>query len=202
VGGNHIIETSGSGRADWDIMSRSRFTSAKQVFDAFETAPEDIEATPSEADPLNYVMQLLKGPTPEATISFCAYLLPRREAVWWACQAIRESGTPDDAELLTLAEEWVRVPEEKNRRLALSGANNAKVKGPCAWAAYGAGWSGGSMTDNVEQPVRPPAYLTAKAVRACVLTVLASALPKQRLQRVTAVAMRATELLNAGAGPS
>jgi hypothetical protein len=178
-------------------MSRSRFTSARQVFEAFETAPEDIEATPTETDPLEYVKQLLSGPTPEATISFCAYLLPRREAVWWACQAIREDGKPDNEELLALAEEWVKAPEEKNRRAALTAANNAKIKGPCAWAAYGAGWSGGSMTDNVDQPVRPPAYLTAKAVRACVLTVLASALPKQRLQRVTATATRATDLLNA-----
>lgn len=179
-------------------MSRLRFSTAKQVFEAFETASEDIEGTPSEISPLDFVRQLLASPTPEATISFCAYLLPRREAVWWACQTIRDGGVPDNSALLELAEEWVRVPEENNRRAALSGANNAKVKGPCAWAAFGAGWSGGSMTDNVEQPVRPPAYLTAKAVRACVLTVLANALPKQRLQRVTAVANRATELLNAG----
>jgi hypothetical protein len=183
-------------------MSRLRFTTAKQVFDAFETSYEDIEAAPSETDPLQYVRQLLASPTPEATISFCAYLLPRREAVWWACQAIRESGVPDNAELLDLAEEWVRVPEEKARRAALNGANAAKIKGACAWAAFGAGWSGGSMTDNVDQPVRPPPYLTAKAVRACVLTVLATAMPKQRLQRVTAVANRATELLNAGAAQS
>jgi hypothetical protein len=180
-------------------MSKQRFTSARQVFEAFETAPEDIEANPSEIDPAEYIQQLLKGPTPEATISFCAYLLPRREAVWWACQAIREAGNPDDTELLALAEEWVRVPEETTRRAALSAANAARIKGPCAWAAYAAGWSGGSMTDNIEQPVRPPPYLTAKAVRACVLTVLANALPKQRLQRVAATAARATELLNASA---
>jgi hypothetical protein len=183
-------------------VSRQRFTSAKQVFDAFETAQEDIEANPTETEPMAFIRQLLDGPTPEATISFCAYLLPRREAVWWACKSIRDGGTPDNAELLALAEEWVKVPEESNRRAALSAANAAKIKGPCAWAAFGAGWSGGSMTDNVEQPVRPPAYLTAKAVRAAVLTVLAGALPKQRMQRVTAAAMQATELLNASAARS
>jgi hypothetical protein len=35
-----------------------------------------------------------------------------------------------------------------------------------------------------------------------VLTVLAGALPKQRMQRVTAAAMQATELLNASAARS
>ena len=183
-------------------MSKPRFITARQVFEAFETAPDDIEATPSEIEPVAYIRQLLAGPTPEATISFCAYLLPRREAVWWACQTIRDGGTPDNAELLQLAEEWVRQPEENNRRASLAAANAARVKGPCAWAAFAAGWSGGSMTDNVEHPVRPPAYMTAKAVRAAVLTVLASVLPKQRLQRVSATAMRATELLNASTAQS
>jgi hypothetical protein len=182
--------------------SRQRFTSAKQVFEAFETAQEDIEAQPSEVEPVAFIRQLLGGPTPEATISFCAYLLPRREAVWWACQTIREGGNPDSPEILGLAEEWVKIPDETNRRNALTAANAAKVKGPCAWAAYGAGWSGGSMTDAGQTPVRPPAYLTAKAVRAAVLTVLASGLPRQRLQRLTAVVKSATELLNAGSRQS
>jgi hypothetical protein len=179
------------------MVAKPRFTSAQQVYDAFETAREDIEAPPSESDPMAFIRQLLDGPTPEDTISFCAYLLPRREAVWWACRTIREFSVPDDPPLLELAEQWVRLPEEKNRKAALAAANAARVKGPCAWAAYGAGWSGGSMTDNSEHPVRPPAYLTAKAVRASILTVLAEAPPKERHSRVSSVTLRATELLNA-----
>lgn len=183
-------------------MIRQRFTSARQVFEAFETAQEDIEAQPSEDEPTAYIRQLLASKTPEATISFCAYLLPRREAVWWACQTIRDNGPPDSPELLAIAEEWVRVPEEPNRRAALTAANAAKVKGPCAWAAYGAAWSGGSMTESDQQPVRPPAYLTAKAVRAGVLTVLANAMPKERLQRLASATETAIELLNAGTARS
>jgi hypothetical protein len=179
-------------------MSRLRFTSAQQVFAAFETAREDIAAEPSEAEPLQFLRQLLAGERPEQAISFCAYLLPRREGVWWACQAIRDAGAADDMPLLERAEAWVKVPEEDNRRAALTAADAAAVKGACAWAAYGAGWSGGNMTDNPAHPVRPPSYLTAKAIRVAVLMVLARAPPGQRVQRIGAVANRAAELLKLG----
>lgn len=182
-------------------MSRLRFTSAAQVFAAFETAQEDILAEPSEAEPLQFLRQLLVAERPERAISFCAYLLPRREGVWWACQAIRESGYIDAPALLDCAEAWVKVPEEENRRAALNAADAAAVKGACAWAAYGAAWSGGNMTENAQHPVRPPSYLTAKAIRAAVLMALATAPPRQKLERIGAVANRAAELLNIGSAP-
>lgn len=183
-------------------MSRLRFSSAAQVFAAFETAQEDILAEPSETEPLQFLRQLLAGGKPERAVSFCAYLLPRREGVWWACQAIRDAGAVDAPDLLARAEEWVKMPEEDNRRAALAAADAAAVKGACAWAAYGAGWSGGNMTDNPQHPVRPPSYLTAKAIRAAVLMALAAAPPRQRHERITAVANRAAELLNPGGGPA
>src|SRR6184192_1446688 len=76
------------------VNKRLRFATARQVFEAFPTASSDIEAKPSDTEPLAFLQSLLRGPTPEDAVSFCAYLLPRREAVWWACRCIRALEQP------------------------------------------------------------------------------------------------------------
>lgn len=164
-------------------MIRLRFTTARQVFEAFPPAREDIEAEPSDADPITFVKALVDGKTPEDAIGFCAYLLPRREAVWWASQCIRASSGElgkGNAQLLAVADAWVKDPEEQNRRAALEAGMAAGKSDPAAWAALAAGWSGGSMVSEPNQPVPPPDYLTAQAVRAAILTALAAVAPNDR----------------------
>jgi hypothetical protein len=97
-----------------------------------------------------------------------AYALPRREAVWWACmcaRAVPDPGLPAaDAGALDAAEQWVRKPEEANRRAALAAAEATAYRTAEAWAAQAAGWSGGSLAPE-GQPVVPPAdHLCATAV--------------------------------------
>jgi hypothetical protein len=179
------------------MMGRPRFATARQVFEAFASAAEDIEAAPSDIDPITFVEDLLRGDTPEDAISFCAYLLPRREAVWWACQCIRSIDGAlgaNDNDLLELAEGWVRQPEEENRKSALRAATAADLRTPAAWAAMGAGWSGGSLVDDPERPVPPAPYLTAKAIRAAVLTRLASAPVRERNRYLADCVQRAIKL--------
>jgi hypothetical protein len=52
------------------------------------------------------------------------------------------------------------------------------------------------MTADPERPVSPPNYLTAKAVRAAVLTVLAGVPYAQRAQRLAECVQRAIKLTN------
>ena len=100
-------------------MAHLRFTTARELFEAFPTARDDIGAEPTDEGPWAFLKTLLASPTPEDAIAFCAYLLPRREAVWWACQCVRVLAPPrDEAEQAALdtAETWVREPEESRRR--------------------------------------------------------------------------------------
>ncbi len=97
-----------------------------------------------------------------------AYALPRREAVWWACMCARAVPDPAlpaaDLRALEAAEQWVRRPEEANRRAALAAAEATAYRTPEAWAAQAAGWSGGSLAPE-GQPVVPPAeHLCGTAV--------------------------------------
>ena len=155
---------------------RLRFTTADQVFQAFPTAGEDIEHVPLAMEPVAYLGLLQASKTPEDAIGFCAYLLSKLDAVWWACQAIREIQAPlseEDDHLIGLAEAWYSEPGEVHRQQALTEGMAAVENGPAAWAALAAGWSGGSLLAEPNAPVPPANFLTAQAVRAAVLTAIA-----------------------------
>jgi hypothetical protein len=177
---------------------RLRFTSAIQVFEAFPTARDDIEQQPADVHPLVFLKHLQDSVMPEDAIGFCAYLLARREAVHWACQCIRATKVELDGEsskLIGLAEQWVDLPEEDNRRLALDAGIAAVTIGPPAWTAMAAGWSGGSILGEPHQPVPPPPHITAQLVRAAVLTSLAWLPAKQRREKLSGAVMAAVILI-------
>jgi len=185
------------------MTRRLRFATARQVFDAFPAARDDIESEPADVEPLTFLQSLLNGPTPEDGIGFCAYLLPRREAVWWACQCIRTMENPvceADENLLNIAESWVKEPEETNREAALGAGSNANVRNSATWAVLAAAWSGGSMVPGREQAVPPPAHLTAQAVRAAVLTSLARVAIKERRQYLGGCINAAIRLIDSNGG--
>ena len=147
-------------------MALLRFFAAEEVFKAFPTARVDIKAKPSDESPIAYLRGLANGPTPDDAIAFCAYLLPRREAVWWASQCVRAligQPTEDDETALTAAEEWVREPEDPQRRRVLEIGLAADRSAASTWVALAAGWSGGPMIlGDYGGPPAPP-QLTAQS---------------------------------------
>jgi len=168
------------------VASRVRFATAREVFDAFPSAADDIRVEPTSEAPLVFARALAAGPTPEDALSFCAYLLPRREAVWWSCQCVR-SLTPNltqkELQGLKAAEEWVREPEDGRRRAAIAEGLAGDRNAATTWNALAAGWSGGTMMAGEHAvPVAP--HLTAKAVRIAVLTALARVGADERAARI------------------
>jgi hypothetical protein len=169
-------------------MARVRFATAREVFEAFPSAREEIRSDPSEDPPLAYLKSLVETTTPEDAVAFCAYVLPRREAVWWACQCVRAlipSPGAEETACLSAAETWVRDPEEHHRRAALQTGLQGDRSAAATWAALAAGWSGGSMIESGQGPVVPaPPELTAKSARIAVLTALARISAKERAARL------------------
>lgn len=158
------------------MTSRLRFRSAKELFEAFPSAMQDMRAVPDERPSVEFCRMLLAGKIPEEAVTFCAYLLPRRVAVWWGHQCL--SHLPDtldeqDRAMLQLAEDWVRDPEEDRRYAALEHAMASEMKTPGVWIALAAGWSGGSLAPRGLSPVTPQPFLTPRAVNAGVLGALA-----------------------------
>lgn len=153
-------------------MSRLRFSTAREVFDTFPAAGKLIRTPPTIEHPLVFLKRLAQGPAPADAIGFCAFVLPRREAVWWAAQSLRamqaQGAAPDQG--LVAAETWVRNPHDDTRRAALALADEADTALPGTWVAFAAGYSGGSMVATHSVPCPPD--LTAKMARIAVLTAL------------------------------
>ncbi|WP_419897428.1 DUF6931 family protein [Roseomonas sp. USHLN139] len=101
-------------------------------------------------------------------LRLAAYALPKREAVWWACMAARATPpralVPLEAEALQAAESWVRRADEAVRHRCMALAMESGCRGPEAWAAIAAFWSGRSIAPPGAAPVAPAAHLTGVAV--------------------------------------
>ncbi|MCZ0737641.1 DUF6931 family protein [Phreatobacter sp. AB_2022a] len=170
-------------------MATLRFATARDVAEAFPTLAEDMLAEPGEHEPLAFLRALADGETPEDAISFCAYVLPRRDAVWWACRSVRALASPGAAVedvALTAAEAWVRAPSEASRIEAMQAGQAASSAQATTWAAFAAAWSGGNLSVGEHAGAPAPAHLTAKAVRACLLIALARISATERRDRLRA----------------
>ena len=161
-------------------MSRLRFNTAREVFEAFPAARRTIRTAPTTEPPLTFLRRLAEGPEPKEAISFCAFVLPRREAVWWAAQTVKRMQPPGAAADpgLQAAEDWVRDPSDASRRAALAFGENGDTSRPGTWVAIAAAYSGGSMVATHAVPCPPD--ITAKTARIAVMTALGQLPERER----------------------
>jgi hypothetical protein len=153
-------------------MEKLRFATARDLFQAYPTAAADVGA-PATAEPtLDYVKTLAQSGNLLGAVSFCAYLLSRRETVWWACQCVRALPAPLEAaelRVLEAAEAWVRDPEEAQRLAAHRSALVSDARWPASWTAFAAAFAGQIFGTAEFGPVAIPPHLTARAARTAFL---------------------------------
>ena len=153
-------------------MARPRFATAREMIEAFPFARYDLETKPTEQPPVEFIRSLAASGAYRDAISCCAYLLPRREAVWWACQCVRAAGKtllPEERAALDAAEAWVKTPEEDLRQSALKFGTDEPTDSAAIWACRAAAFSGGIVSNTAKGPVRAQPEATARAARAAVL---------------------------------
>jgi hypothetical protein len=155
--------------------SRLRFVTVRDLFRAFPTAAIDVGAEISDEATPDFVRRSAAAGNHRAALSCCAYLLARREAVWWGTQCIRQSELRGarEAECLAAAEAWIREPHDANRRRAMEFGRRSSNRAPATWIALAAGWSGGDMSENSNYRITPPPQMTAQAVRGALLIAVA-----------------------------
>ncbi len=182
-------------------MARVRFPTARSLFETFPDAVGE-SAEPADVPSIAHLRNLAAAEKFDDALTFCAYLLPRREAVWWACRAVRAlrgGQAPDDALCLRAAEAWVRKPDDDNREFALRMAKAADRNDPATWLARAAGYAGGMLVAHPKSPVAMPQYMTP---RACRIAVLISARmlqpPAARAARINAIVADAIALADTG----
>lgn len=152
-------------------MAQPRFATAKDLFEAFPTAQYHVGAKPTDQPIVEFIRALVAAGQHRDAISYCAFLLPRREAVWWACQCARATGKPnaEDETLLQVAENWVREPEEPRRLEALRIGATGDVDSAARSACRAAAESGGIMEATPKWTIRAAPDATARGVRGAVL---------------------------------
>ncbi len=115
-----------------------------------------------------YVVSLAQTGQFPAAITVLAHALPKREAVWWGCLAVRHAEAPPHGSeadaALAAAEAWVYHPDEEHRRPTRDAAALAGLDTPAGWTAIAAFWSGGSLTTPDNPDVPPREDLTGQAV--------------------------------------
>jgi len=148
-----------------------RFPTVRDLLASFPSAEMEVGEDPSGEDSVRFVRRCISEERLDAAISYCAYLLARRETVWWACRSVRDVRdlSASERECVALAHDWVMKPDEAQRLKALERGlkTNAKLSG--TWVALAAGWSGGSIA-GVGPPVPPPPHATPQAVRVALLS--------------------------------
>jgi hypothetical protein len=133
-------------------------------------------------------------------VRFLAHLLPKREAVWWACLCAREgcgADLPPSAEkALLAAERWVAEPIEENRRAAMAAAETATLGTPAGCAALAAFLSGGSLGPPNVQAIPPGEGLTARAVAGAILLAAVVREPDKAPQKFQGFLERGLDVLH------
>jgi len=153
-------------------MARLRFETVRDVFEAFPIAEHELNIEPNDEPSLQFLEALVSRGELDKAVGFCAFLLPRREAVWWGCRSVKTlvpERRPEEDEAIRAAEEWVQEPEEERRAAALELGIRGNSKLPSTYLALAAGWSGRSMNLGTGETIPLPSHQTARVVRAAVL---------------------------------
>ena len=159
------------------MSDRLRFTTARQVFEAFPTAAADIEVEPADEAPLDFARKLLApgGASRRSSTSPISCRGGRRSG--GAASACGPSAETRRTTPCSAAEAWVRDPDESTRRAALNLGWTRDARIATTWLALAAGQSGGSITPEDAHPVAPPPQATALDVKAAVILAIAQSPP-------------------------
>jgi hypothetical protein len=182
-------------------MSRVRFATARALYETFPEVAKRVGVEPTDQNPIEFAKALVaQGKAAEAA-TFCAYLLPRREAVWWACGCVRSllGEIPQSrATGLLVAEAWVYEPDDEHRLAALEAGTKGDSNDPLTWCALGAGWAGGLLISNPKKQVPMPQYMTARAARIAIIVGSLSVRRDRRPERLAACVAEGLKLAETG----
>ena len=182
-------------------MPQTRFVTTLALFETFPRSVTGIAAESTDEPPTVFLKKLSGQHGFRDAITFCAYLLPRREAVWWACGCVRAllgDIAASQTGAIKAAEAWVYDPDDEHRRAALEIGERGDSNDPLTWLALGAGWSGGALLAHPQHLVPVPAYMTPRAARIAILLSAGISKPEQYTARMQACIVDGIRLAEKG----
>ncbi|MCC5974382.1 MAG: hypothetical protein JJT81_10065 [Rubellimicrobium sp.] len=129
---------------------------------------------PDEEAP-EFLRRLRQSPTPEEAITFSAFAVQPKIAIWWAHECLRslpQSLSPLDRAMMEKVAVWIGRPETAIRHEIMREALWAPAQSPGVFLGLAVGWSGGSIAPNDPAPVAP--HRAPRAINRAVLSCLAT----------------------------
>jgi hypothetical protein len=182
-------------------MSRLRFPTARALLESFNPLIIKLAVAPTDESPLVFLRNLSAQEKLDDAVTFCAHLLPRREAVWWACGSTRTllGDIPQSRGAgLRAAEAWVHDPDDQHREAALRVGAQGDANDSLTWLALAAGWSGGMLKSHPQMQIAMPPYMTARAARIAILLSGRFVKPPERTLLMRASIANGIELAESG----
>jgi hypothetical protein len=174
--------------------------SAEELCGRFELGEQARTLLRPGLNPAAYMDALLDKQCFQDATRFLAHGLPKREAVWWACQcatAVAGQGAPPPvAAAIKAVQQWVADPSEDHRRAAMTAAEAATFGTPAGCAALAAFFSGGSLGPDNVAPIPPPDKLTADAVAGAVMLAVVAKEPTKAVEKYRGFLSQGIEIAN------
>lgn len=170
-------------------------TRYESLRDLYAAIPQLSELTLLRPEPgeeaLEFLGRLRSSATPEEAITFTAFAVQPKIAIWWAHECLRslpQSLSPLDRAMMEKVGLWIGRPETEIRHEIMREALWAPAQSPGVFLALAVGWSGGSIAPNDPAPVA--AHRAPRAINRAVLSCLATV----ELSRRSAVLSQFTDM--------
>lgn len=171
---------------------------AAEVAAGYGMVPDARELLKDAMTPRQFVEALVAKSRYEDAIRFVAQALPKPEAVWWACVAVREAAGPNPsgpiAGAIAAAEKWASTSSEEARSATLGAAQLADVTTPAASAAIAAFLAGPSVGPANMPPVPAPAGAAGDMAANAVIQAARSKEPEKSADRLRAALAKGLEV--------
>jgi hypothetical protein len=156
---------------------------AAEVVATTPLEPPAKELLRPDHSPKQYLDALTQAGHLADAVRFLAHVLPRREAVWWACQCVKAVPELPKNEktvaAVAAAEAWAAGPTDDNRRAAQAAAQAAGLDTPAGCCGMAAFFSDGSMAPAHVQAVPPPPHAAPTVAATAVILAAVAVQPEK-----------------------
>lgn len=156
-------------------VSTLRYPSLDELFRQMPQITELVRTRPAaDEEPISFLYRLRSSQTPEEAITFTAFAVQPKMAVWWGYECVRnvpKGLSASDRELMELIAAWASQPSQGARYAVMEAALFAPIRSPAVLLGLAVGWSGGQIAPNDPIPVSP--QRTPRAINSAILSCLA-----------------------------
>jgi len=142
--------------------------SAAEVCQHFELSEAATGLLQREMKPRPFLEVLIEKKMHDDAVMLMAHAMPKREAIWWACQCVRiakgDALPPPAGALIAEAEAWVAKPTDEQRRKTFEKAEGMNFDPPAGFIGMAVFFSSGSLSLPNLPPVPPKEHLSAGMV--------------------------------------